>query len=147
MVGDLRNAKQKVSEGAIEIDLPLLKDFFLARSLNVNGAARYTHYNTSGNVTTWKVGLDWHLTDDLRIRATRSRDIRAPNLNDLYAPININPSGFNDLHTGITATVPVQSSGNPNLQPEVAQTFTVGTVYRPIWLPASAWRSTITASR
>ena len=133
VVGDQRNRNQKVSEAAVEFDLPLLSDSALARSLNINGAARYTHYNTSGNVTTWKVGLDWHLTDELRVRATRSRDIRAPNLNDLYSPINVNPSGFNDLHTGITATVPVESSGNPNLKPEVARTITGGVVYRPEW--------------
>jgi outer membrane receptor protein involved in Fe transport len=135
VVGDQRDRHQRVTEGAVEVDIPLLANSAIAKSLNVNGAARYTHYNTSGNVTTWKVGLDWHLTDQLRIRATRSRDIRAPNLNDLYAPINVNPSGFSDLHTGITATVPVESSGNPNLKPEIARTFTVGAVYRPDWLP------------
>lgn len=136
VVGDQRDRHQRVSEGAIEVDVPLLVDSAIAKSLNVNGAFRYTHYNTSGNVTTWKVGLDWHLTDELRIRATRSRDIRAPNLNDLYAPVNVNPSGFNDLHTGgITGIVPVESSGNPNLKPEIARSFTVGAVYRPNWLP------------
>ena len=135
VVGDMRDKQQKVSEAAIELDIPLLKDSAIARSFNVNAAGRYTHYNTSGSVKTWKVGIDWHLTDDLRLRGTRSRDIRAPNLNDLYAPVNVNPSGFNDLHTGITATVPVQSSGNPDLKPEVAQTLTIGAVYRPSWLP------------
>lgn len=134
VVGDQRDRHQRVTEGAIEVDVPLLEDSAIARSLNVNGAARYAHYNTRGNVTTWKIGLDWHLTDDLRVRATRSRDIRAPNLNDLYAPVNVNPSGFNDLHTGVTATVPVESSGNPSLKPEVARTITFGAVYRPSWL-------------
>jgi iron complex outermembrane receptor protein len=134
VVGDQRNRNQRVTEGAVEVDIPLLKDSFIARSFNVNGAARYTHYNTSGNVKTWKVGIDWHLTDDLRIRGTRSRDIRAPNLNDLYAPVNVNPSGFNDLHTGITATVPVETSGNRDLKPEIARTITAGFVYRPSWL-------------
>jgi outer membrane receptor protein involved in Fe transport len=134
VVGDQRNQEQRITEGAIEVDVPLLEDFAIAQSLNVNGAARFTHYNTSGDVVTWKVGVDWHLTDDLRIRATRSRDIRAPNLSDLYSPVNVNPSGFNDLHTGVTATVPVESSGNPNLEPEVARTITVGAVYRPSWL-------------
>jgi len=135
VVGDMRNKTQNVSEGAIEVDIPILANSVIAKSLNINGAARYTHYNTSGSVETWKVGLDWHLTDSLRFRATRSRDIRAPNLNDLFAPVNVNPSGFYDLHTNITATVPVETSGNPNLEPEVAQTLTLGVVYRPTWLP------------
>ena len=135
VVGDMRNRNQRVTEAALEMDMPLLADRVLAQSLNLNAAARYTHYDTSGDVMTWKVGMDWHVSGELSLRGTRSRDIRAPNLNDLYAPINVNPSGFNDLHTGITSTVLVESSGNPNLKPEVANTLTLGAVYRPAWLP------------
>ena len=29
---------------------------------------RYTSYSLSGNYTTWKVGLDWHIIDQLRFR-------------------------------------------------------------------------------
>jgi iron complex outermembrane receptor protein len=32
------------------------------------------------------VGADWHLSDEVRLRSTRSRDIRAPTLDDLFAP-------------------------------------------------------------
>jgi iron complex outermembrane receptor protein len=134
VVGDMRDRSQNITEAALEVDVPLLADAPLARSLNLNAAARYTHYDTSGDVLTWKVGIDWHVTGELTLRGTRSRDIRAPNLNDLYAPVNINPSGFNDIHTGITSTVLIESSGNPRLKPEVAQTLTLGLVYRPAWL-------------
>jgi outer membrane receptor protein involved in Fe transport len=135
VVGDMRSRNQHVTEAALEVEMPLLADRPFARSLNLNAAARYTHYDTSGDVMTWKIGIDWHVTSELTLRGTRSRDIRAPNLNDLYAPINVNPSGFNDLHTGITSTVLIESSGNPDLKPEVAQTLTLGAVYRPDWLP------------
>ncbi len=135
VVGDMRHRHQRVSEAALEVDVPLLANSTLARSLNLNAAARYTHYDTSGDVMTWKIGFDWHVSRDLTFRATRSRDIRAPNLNDLYAPVNVNPSGFNDLHTGITSTIFVESAGNPGLKPEVAQTLTLGAIYRPTWLP------------
>ncbi len=38
-----------------------------------------------GDADTWKLGAVWQINSELRIRASRSRDIRAPNLNDLGA--------------------------------------------------------------
>lgn len=134
--GEVRGAKQNVSEGALEVDIPLLADTAIAEELNLNGALRYTHYNTSGDVTTWKVGARWVLNSDLSFRGTYSRDIRAPNLNDLFSPINIAPmAGISDLHTGRTLQVPLQSQGNPDLDPEIANTLTAGAVWRPSWFP------------
>ena len=134
VVADARDRSQKVSEAAIEADVPLVKDAPFIQSFNLNGAARYTYYDTSGKVWTWKLGANWAVNDELNIRATRSRDIRAPNLNELFGPISINPAGITDLHTGISGQAPVQSAGNPNLAPEVANTLTAGVVYRPNWL-------------
>ena len=105
-----------------------------AQSLDLNGAVRYAHYSVSGNATTWKAGLVWHINSEWNFRSTRSQDIRAPTLFDLFAPINASPTGFTDIHTNTTGNPPVQSQGNPNLVPEVAQTFTIGGVYRPRWL-------------
>jgi outer membrane receptor protein involved in Fe transport len=52
-------------------------------------------------------------------------------LNDLYSPILLNHQGFTDLLTTVSETIPVQSQGNPKLQPEVARTYTGGIVYTP----------------
>ncbi len=125
---------QTVAEGALEIDAPLLKDLPFVQNLDLNAAGRYTWYNTNGSVLSWKVGLDWHVNDELRFRATRSLDIRAPNLNDLFAPQLINPAGVTDNHTGIVGQAPFITNSNPNLQPEKANTMTAGVVYRPAWL-------------
>ena len=73
-------ATQNVTEGAYEVNAPILKDSPMVKAFDLNGAVRYTHYDTSGNATTWKFGLVWHVNDDLTVRAARSRDIRAPNL-------------------------------------------------------------------
>ena len=124
-----------VKEVAIEGDIPLLKDVPLVESLNINGAARYTHYSTSGYVTTWKVGGDYHVNSQLNFRATRSRDILAPSVSQLFGPVSINPAGITDLHTGVNAVAPVVSQSNPNLKPEVANTITAGFVYRPEFIP------------
>ena len=128
-------ASQTVSEGALEADIPLLKDKALAKALSLNLAARYTRYSTSGSVQSWKAGLDWQVTDSLRFRTTRSRDIRAPSLFDLFQPATISGSGYTDLHTGFTGIVQTQFSGNPKLTPEKADTFTAGLVFHPASLP------------
>lgn len=143
------NASQSVREGAVELSIPLLSDFLIARDLNVNLAGRYTDYSSVGSVTTWKVGIDWQITDDLRFRGTRSRDIRAPTLYDLAGPVSIGTTAFTDQHIlscpaidpncanpapllGATTT---STQGNPGLQPEKADTLTFGVVYQPHWLP------------
>jgi outer membrane receptor protein involved in Fe transport len=128
------SAEQDVKEAAVEVLVPLLADIPLIKSLEFNGAARYTDYSTSGSVETWKLGLSWEVTDELRLRATRSRDIRAPNLWDLFRPGSAILVGFFDLHTGLTKTAVLQSRGNPDLVPEIGDTLTVGVVYQPEWL-------------
>ena len=126
---------QRVGEGAYELNVPLLKDVFLAKDVSVNGAARYTDYDTSGMAVTWKGGLDWQLNDQLTLRATRSKDIRAPNLDDLYLPASLSTIQVTDLLTNTSPLVPQLGGGNPNLKPEVGYTTTAGFVYRPDWLP------------
>jgi iron complex outermembrane receptor protein len=126
-----------VSEYFGEIIVPLLKDVSFARSLDLNAAGRRTDYSTSGEVTTWKVGLTWDVNDDLRVRWTQSRDIRAPNLNDLYS------AGAQFVDPRFDSSQPSRpivpnraiSGGNPNLTPEIADTLTGGLVYSPSWLP------------
>ena len=72
-------------EGYVEALVPLAKDSFLAQSLDLNGAVRYTDYSSSGPVTTWKVGATWEPVKGFKLRATRSRDIRAPNASELFS--------------------------------------------------------------
>lgn len=129
--GETDGVSQTVYETAMEFDAPLLTDTFLVESLNVNGAARYTHYNTSGTYWTWKLGLDWHVTDEFRIRGTRSRDIRAPTLYDLYSPTTIVPVRPTDLLTGLSPTTPQVDEGNPDLKAEIGNTITAGIVWQP----------------
>jgi outer membrane receptor protein involved in Fe transport len=125
-----------VKEVFLETVVPLLKDVPGAEKLDFNGAARYTDYSTSGNVTTWKAGATWEPIQDLRFRATRSRDIRAPNLGEL----------FNAGQTGTGNTIDPQlnnaayftkslTSGNRNLKPEEADTTGLGVVLSPRFLP------------
>ncbi|MDB5580290.1 MAG: hypothetical protein JWR80_5466 [Bradyrhizobium sp.] len=119
-----------------EIGIPILKDSAIARSLDVNVAARHTEYSTSGGVNTWKGGVSWQVVDGVRFRVTRSRDIRAPNLMELYATgAQTNLTIDDTLFTGKTYTaVPTVVVGNPNLKPEVAETLVTGIVLQPAFL-------------
>jgi iron complex outermembrane recepter protein len=120
-----------VTEGYLEVEAPLLKDVAFARSLGLNGAVRRTKYNVSGSVTTWKAGATWQPLDSLRFRATKSRDIRAPSLSDLYLIGGISATGsFVNPFNGQSARLPVQTTGNQALVPERADTFSYGLTFQ-----------------
>lgn len=115
-----------------ELQIPVLKDAPFAQSFDINVAGRHTDYSTSGGVNTWKVGASWQITDWLRLRATRSRDIRAPNLEELFATGRQNNITIIDSLTNLTYTaVPNQTFGNINLKPEKADTLVLGAVFQP----------------
>ncbi len=124
----------RVIEGYVEADVPLLKDAPLAQELGLNLAGRWTNYDSFGSVQTWKVGLSNQVNDDLRARAAYSRDIRAPTLNDLYAAGGSNVAQFFNSRTGQTQTLATITGGNPDLLPETANTLTAGVVYSPGFL-------------
>ncbi|MCL9999796.1 MAG: TonB-dependent receptor [Erythrobacter sp.] len=131
------NVSETVKEAAIEVNFPLLADSAVG-SINLTGAARYTDYSTSGGVTTWKFGGDWDITDSLRLRATISRDIRAPSLFERFQPATGGASGYFDLLTnssGPSGIVTTETGGNADLVPEEADTLTFGAVFRPSSVP------------
>jgi outer membrane receptor protein involved in Fe transport len=122
-----------VKEGFVETLVPLAHDVTAARSLDLNGAFRLTDYSQSGSVQTWKAGLTWKPIDELMVRATRSRDIRAPGIGDLYSKDSSGPNTIVNYQGGSVST-PILLSGNPALQPEKADTTTYGLTYEPDWL-------------
>jgi outer membrane receptor protein involved in Fe transport len=127
-----------VTEGFVETVVPLAKDARWAKSLELNAAMRATGYSTSGYVTTWKIGATYQPIDDIRLRATRSRDIRAPNLNDLFAAGG--GSRGSNLLDPFNGNIPVSNvagsaGGNSNLVPEEADTTGLGAVLQPTFFP------------
>ncbi len=128
---------QSVSEAAFEFDAPLVKNVVLMKGVSFNGAVRWMHYSTSGTAWAWKGGIVWKVNDQLTFRATRSRDIRAPTLNDLYVPPSYSRYGGQDFLTGVEAIspqIPFIAQGNATLTPEIGNTKTVGLIYKPEWL-------------
>ncbi|KPF71014.1 hypothetical protein IP88_10955 [alpha proteobacterium AAP81b] len=124
-----------VIEGYLETVIPVWK------GLDINGAVRFTNYSTSGLVTTWKVGATWQVIDDIKLRVTRSQDIRAPNLSELFAPGTARTNTVNVAQPGggqRTDQFTEQTTGNLALTPEKALTWGVGTVLTPGFLPGFA---------
>ncbi len=126
-----------VKEAFVETVVPLAKDVTAAKLLEFNGAARYTDYSLSGNVTTWKLGLSYSPFSDLRFRAVRSRDIRAPNVGELFQAGQTQRQDVVDtsLPTRPSLSITRVTSGNTALTPEIARTTSFGVVYSPAWLP------------
>ena len=121
-----------VKEGYIEAGVPLAREIALAKTLDLNGAVRRTSYSTSGSVTTWKIGATWDINDMLRLRGTKSRDIRAANITELFASgaRGITASATNPIK-GTSGALFTQGGGNPNLTPEIADSLTFGAVLQP----------------
>jgi iron complex outermembrane receptor protein len=146
---------RKIGEVYAELGVPILKDLPLIRSLDVEAAVRYSHYNAFGGTTNPKIGIKWRPIHDLLIRGTWGTGFRAPTFTEAYGgqtngfqPI-IDPciganyanypgcGGHQVVSTSTGAFV--LTGGNPNLKPETAKNLTVGLVYTPSFLPGLAF--------
>ncbi|MDF0542936.1 TonB-dependent receptor [Sphingobium sp. H39-3-25] len=123
-----------VKEAAFETVIPLAKGKPWADSWEFNGAARYTSYSLAGNVATWKVGTTYSPIPDITFRATRSRDIRAPNLNETFLPQSTARQALLDPFRNSSFTFEQVTTGNRNLKPEKADTLGIGAVFKPRFL-------------
>ena len=130
--------EQQFKEVFGEAAIPLLKNQPFARAADLNVAVRYTDFERGGvsqDAVTYKFGLVYTPVADITGRASFSHDFRAPNVNELYAPVSISPSTLIDTRTNRTAVTPVQFAGNPALGPESSNTTLAGFVVRPRVLP------------
>jgi outer membrane receptor protein involved in Fe transport len=127
-----------LSEAFAEFGVPLIDSPQLGKA-DFNIAGRAADYSTFGDIETWKLGVTWDTSlNGVRMRALQSRDVRAPNLSELFAaPITTNTGVINRLLPASAPTVNVQNTviGNKNLKPETAQTTEIGVVYQPDYLP------------
>jgi outer membrane receptor protein involved in Fe transport len=136
-----------VTEGYLEVNLPILQDRPGAKKLEFNVAARESQYKNKGgfgttgeerehNLFTWKVQAIWDPVDWLRFRGTQSRDSRAANFRELYYGQFIQAGGvfgFCAQPGAAFGTDPCTWSleGNTDLKPEKSDTTTLGLVFTP----------------
>lgn len=143
-----------------EVRVPLLADIPFIQELNFEGAYRYSDYSTTGGVDAYKLGGDWVPVNGLRVRGAYQRVVRSPNIGELYgATAGIPLAAFaNDpcqnpaesgadpelcIATGAPAAPYEQDlagaqflyGGSADIVPEVGNTYTVGAVLTPGFLP------------
>jgi outer membrane receptor protein involved in Fe transport len=131
-----------------------------ARRLEVEGAYRYSHYDTVGGTHTWKAGASWEPFTGLTLRGVRSRSVRTPNFGELFERQVVSILGSIDdpceagaYHAsttraancralGVLTPLPdikagpaVTTGGNPGLRPETSNSLTLGVVLQPPFLP------------
>src|SRR4029077_17268977 len=111
-----------VNEVFLELGIPLLNDSFWGK-MDLDLGGRHARYSTAGDANTWKVGLTWETPiPGIRLRALQSRDIRAPNLSELFsAPTTANGSSTDpwiNPPLGQNIQVIQGTYGNPLLKPE-----------------------------
>jgi iron complex outermembrane receptor protein len=84
------NAAQPTSGGFsldefyAEFNIPILKDLFLAQTLELSVAARYSDYSNFGDTTNPKAGFRWKPINDLLVRGNWSKGFRAPAVTELF---------------------------------------------------------------
>lgn len=147
-----------VYEAYGELLVPVLKDLPFVQRLDLELAGRTSDYTGQSHpVKTYKVAGSWKVYDDLMLRASYNKAIRAPSIGELYAPqsngfptatdpcsARANPNAAVRqacINSGVAASVvgvlnanqqtQTLSGGNPNLRPETGKTLTLGAVYTP----------------
>ena len=135
-------------EGYGELNVPVFQDWALGKYFELDGAIRGTHSKATGTggvnaglsksheFITWKLSGIWDVTDWLRLRATRSRDVRSPQFRELFQSYNVTsgpPFGSvnNPWYANAAESVNVTTGGAIDLKPEKADAWTIGVVLTP----------------
>lgn len=90
-VWDGRPIKRGITEGNddtraayAEFQIPVFKDIPFANEVTLSLSGRYTDVASYGGDSTWKAGISWAVSDEIRFRASQGTSFRAPGLYELY---------------------------------------------------------------
>ncbi len=132
-----RGGEIDVLEAYAELDVPM------TQRLNTNFSVRQTQNETTSSqsatisgedtFSSWKVAAIYDPLEWLRFRTTLSQDVRAAGFRELFLP-RVTTVGFatvnNPWNAGLTDTsFAATTGGNPDLEPETADTMTFGAVF------------------
>ncbi len=126
--------KYDVFEYFAEVQAPIWESDNGNQNLGASAAFRRSDYSQTGEIDSWKLGLEFALSEELRFRATKSRDVREPTFRERFDAQggggSVNDPNFGRAQVQITSV----AGGNPNLRPEIGDTVVAGLVYEPAWL-------------
>jgi outer membrane receptor protein involved in Fe transport len=97
-----------VYEGVAEIVVPLIQERPFFKNLTVEAGVRYSEYsvdaptNPKYDTLTYKAGGTWEVADGFTIRGNYARAVRAPNIAELFSPVN---TGLTNLGVDPCATL------------------------------------------
>jgi iron complex outermembrane receptor protein len=105
-----------------ELAIPLLEDF------EINVAARFEDYGgETGSTFDPKISAKWTLNDRIAFRGSAGSTFRGPPL------VQLANSNITSLQSVLGTFRAVDIGGNPDLEPESADTFSVGAIFTLPW--------------
>lgn len=146
-------------------DKPFFENLTIEGGIRYSAYSVDAPNNPSYNTTTWKAGGNWEIGAGFKLRGNYSRAVRAPNIAELFAPNNTGltnlgtdpcagaaPVGNADLRAVCLAqgapaftigTIQQPAAGQANatsggnlfLQPETSNSYTIGAVWQPDFVP------------
>lgn len=153
-----------IKEVFAEFQLPLLANMRWADDVSLNISGRYSDYESYGETTTYKAGLNWAFSPEVRFRTSYGTSFRAPALYEQFlgAQVGYGSQASNDpcydytnngaidpnIRAGCVAdnastttggsSVAISSVGGRGLlNPETADSWTIGMVFTPTYMPIS----------
>jgi iron complex outermembrane receptor protein len=155
-----------VREAFAELRIPIVEEGFF-HELSIEAGYRYSDYDIRGrgvSTDTYKIGVDFSPIRDIRFRAAYNRAVRAPNIQELFSPERVVLNGNGDPCSGAVPAASLAAcqamgvsavqygtiqpnpagqyngliGGVPTLDPEIADTWTVGVVIQPRFIPRLA---------
>jgi outer membrane receptor protein involved in Fe transport len=116
-----------------ELNIPVWERSDGPQRVDGSLAFRSSDYSSVGRVDSWKMGLEIQVLDDLRLRATKSRDVREATFAERFDFQGTGGTVNDPRFGGTSFQITTVSGGNPNLKPETADTVVAGFVYEPSW--------------
>lgn len=148
----------QVAEIFTEFKIPLVQDREWIESLTAEFGYRYSDYDTGINTDTYKAGGEWTPMSGVKLRGGYSRAVRHANIRELFEPAALGlwseggdpcagtaptlsaaqcaNTGMSTAQHGLVPPSPAGQyngifGGNPNLDPEKSNSFTIGAVFTP----------------
>jgi iron complex outermembrane receptor protein len=99
-----------------ELLVPVIRDKPFFEEVSLNAGYRYSDYNTTGGVSTWKITGDWKMTRWLKLRGGYQAANRAPNVAELFQPAVFQtvPWPDHDPCSNLTRAAYGNVAANPN---------------------------------
>jgi len=143
-VASFTKVHRVVTAGFGEVHVPVVGEgnrmpFVYALDADVSG--RIDNYSVIGSTANFKLGLSWQPFEEFTLRATRGTSFDAPSLADTSAPdgryqltLYNTPNPY--VPPGTSQADALRPSilvpgGNPNLQPELGSTWSIGGELKP----------------